>query len=83
MNKYNQPGLTSEVFALIQEHEGLLKKPKGVWQPGELAPIYKIYNAYTGESKADAGCGACRTGVVNKVRAIYEEYKKATDFEKI
>ena len=76
MNKYNQPGLTAEVFALIQEHEELLKKPKGVWQPGELAPIYKIYNVYTGENKQDAGCGACRTGVVNKVRAIYEEYKK-------
>jgi hypothetical protein len=76
MNKYNQPGLTAEVFALILKHEELLKKPKGVWQPGELAPIYAIYNAYTGENKQDAGCGACRTGVVNKVRAIYEEYQK-------
>ena len=77
MNKWNQPGLISEVCALIQEHEELLKKPKGVWQPGELAPIYAIYNAYTGEKKLDQGCGACRSGVVNKVRAIYEEYKKS------
>jgi len=76
MNKYTQPGLTSEVFQLIQDNEELLQKPKGVWQPGELAPIYAIYNAYTGEKKLDQGCGACRSGVVNKVRAIYEEYKK-------
>ena len=77
MNKYTQPGLTSEVCALIQANEELLKKPKGVWQPGELTPIYAIYNAYTGEKKYDAGCGACRSGVVNKVRSIYEEYQKA------
>ena len=76
MNKYNHPGLTAEVFQLIQDNEELLKKPKGVWQPGELAPIYAIYNAYTGEQKYDAGCSACRSSVVNKVRAIYEEYKK-------
>ena len=77
MNKYNQPGLTSEVCELIQKHEELLKKPKGVWQPGELAPIYAIYNAYTAENKKDGGCSACRSGVVNKVRSIYEEYQKA------
>ena len=76
MNRHNHPGLTAEVFELIQTHEELLKKPKGVWQPGELTPIYAIYNAYTGEQKYDQGCGSCRTGVVNKVRAIYEEYKK-------
>ena len=76
MNRHNYPGLTAEVFELIQTHEELLKKPKGVWQPGELTPIYAIYNAYTGETKYDAGCGACRSSVVNKVRAIYEEYKK-------
>jgi hypothetical protein len=76
MNKYNQPGLTAEVYALIQEHEALLTKTKGVWQPGELAPIYKIYNAYTGENKLDAGCGACRSNIVNKVRLIHEEYKR-------
>jgi hypothetical protein len=61
---------------LIQTQEELLTKPKGVWKPRELTPIYAIYNAYTGETKYDQGCGACRTGVVNKVRAIYEEYKK-------
>jgi hypothetical protein len=77
MNRHNQPGLTSEVCALLQQHEELLSKPKGVWKPGELAPIYAIYNAYTGENKLDQGCGACRTGVVNKVRLIHEEYKRA------
>ena len=77
MNKFGQPGLTSEVCELIQKHEESLKKPKGVWQPGELDPMYAIYNAYTGEKKVQTGCGACRSGVVNKVRTIYEEYKKA------
>jgi hypothetical protein len=71
-----EPGLTSEVYALIQEYEPLLSKPKGVWQAPEMAIIYKIYNLYTGSNDKDSGCGACRTNHVNRVRRIYEEYKK-------
>lgn len=77
MTPPNQPQLTSEVFELLKEHEHLLIKPKGVWQPYELIPMYAIYNAYTGENKKDNGCGSCRKTVVNKVRLIHEEYKKS------
>jgi hypothetical protein len=70
------PGLTSEVYALIQANEHLLSRPKQVFQRDEMNQLYKIYNAYHGENKQDSGCGACRTTTVNKVRKIYEEYKK-------
>jgi len=58
-----EPGLTSEVYQAIQEAEPLLKSPRQVFQA-------------TGQNKQDGGCGACRTSVMNKVRKIYEEYKK-------
>lgn len=77
MNKLNQPGLTPEVIELLIKHEDLLARPKGVWKTWEMAWMYEIYNAYTNEKKVDSGCGACRTGVVNKVRLIHEEYKKS------
>ena len=70
------PGLVSEVYELIQKNEHLLTAPKQVFQNYEMAEIYKIYNAYQGENKKDHGCPSCRTNVVNKVRKIYEEYKK-------
>lgn len=70
-----EPGLTAEVYAAIQEALPLLEKPRQVFQPHEMAQIYKIYNLYTGQNRQDGGCGACRTNVVNKVRKIYEEYK--------
>jgi hypothetical protein len=72
-----EPGLTSEVYALLQQHASLLDRPKQVFQPHEMAPMYEIYNKYTGQLKKDNGCGACRTNVMNKVRKIYEEYKKS------
>lgn len=70
-----EPGLTAEVYAAIQEALPLLEKPRQVFQPQEMAQIYKIFNLYTGQNRQDGGCGACRTNVVNKVRKIYEEYK--------
>jgi|LakMenEpi03Aug12_release.lakeMendotaPanAssembly.Ray.scaffolds.fasta_scaffold2520344_1 hypothetical protein len=71
-----EPGLTSEVYQAIQEAEPLLKSPRQVFQAHEMAQMYKIYNGYTGQNKQDGGCGACRTSVMNKVRKIYDEYKK-------
>ena len=76
MNK-QQPGLTQEVFALLNENYDLLERPKQVWTAQEMKTIYAIYNAYTGEQATDSGCGGCRTSKVNKVRKIYEEYKQA------
>lgn len=71
-----EPGLTAEVFALINEHHQLLETPKHVWQPDEIKALYAIYNAYTGEKATDNGCGGCRQSKITKVRKIYEEYKK-------
>ncbi len=71
-----EPGLTAEVFQAIQEAEPLLTQARQVFQAHEMAQMYKIYNLYTGQLKRDSGCGACRTSVMNKVRKIYEEYKK-------
>ena len=76
MKKNNQPGLTPEVVEMLIKHEDLISKPKGTWKTWEMAWMYEIYNLYTGENKKDGGCGACRSGVVNKVRLIQEEYKK-------
>ena len=72
-----EPGLTAEVYQAIQETEPLLTSPRQVFQAHEMAQMYKIYNLYTGENKRDGGCGACRTSVMNKVRKIYEEYKRS------
>jgi hypothetical protein len=77
MNKNNQPGLTPEVIEMLTKHEALITAPKGVWKTWEMQWMYDIYNAYTGEKKVNAGCGACRSSVVNKVRLIHEEYKRA------
>jgi len=76
MSNRPQPGLTAEVFALIQEHEELLIRPRQVWPMEQLLKIYAIYNAYTGEVHKPNGCGACATTKVQKVKQIYEEYKK-------
>jgi hypothetical protein len=71
-----EPGLTAEVFAAIQEAEPLLQKPRQVFQSFEMVQMYKIFNLYTGQNRQDGGCSACRTNVMNRVRKIYEEYKK-------
>lgn len=76
MNK-PQPGLTQEVFALLNEHYHLLESPKQVWTSQEMKIIYAIYNAYTGEQAQDNGCGGCRSSKVSRVKKIYEEYKRA------
>jgi hypothetical protein len=76
MNKHNQPGLTPEVIEMLIKHEDLLAKTKGVWKTWEMAWMYEIYNAYTGEKKVDGGCGGCRQSVINKVRLIREEYQR-------
>lgn len=71
-----EPGLTAEVYELLQEHGHLFERPRGVWQANEMAIVYRICNAYTGKNDRDTGCGSCRTNHVNKARKIYEEYKK-------
>lgn len=72
-----EPGLTAEVFALINQHHQLLDKPKNVWQREEMNAIYAIYNAYTGQNEKDNGCGGCRQSKITRVRKIYEEYKQS------
>ena len=71
----NQPGLTAEVYELFNTHSALFDTPKNVWQPNEMAIVYKIYNAYTGLNEIDQGCGGCRQSKVQLVRRAYEEYK--------
>jgi len=72
----NVPGLTAEVYELFQQNAHLFETPKNVWQPNEMAEVYKIYNAYTGQNEKDNGCGGCRQSKVQLVRRAYEEYKK-------
>jgi hypothetical protein len=72
-----EPGLTAEVFALINQHNALLERPKQVFAQEEIQAIYDIYNAYTGQKETVSSCGGCRQSKITKVRKIYEEYKQS------
>jgi hypothetical protein len=67
--------LTSEVYALFNEHGHLFERPKNVWTQDQMAIVYLIYNTLTGKMDKDTGCSSCRTTHVNHVRRAYEQYK--------
>ena len=44
---------------------------KSVWSEQEIADIYRLYNACTGESKKDTRCPSCRRNTITALRNIW------------
>lgn len=65
--------MNEEAKILLTEHEEWFRSNKKVWQPEEMAVVYKIFNLSTGENRRDTGCGSCRRAVVNRVKKLAQE----------
>jgi len=65
--------MNEEAKILLTEHREWFVLNKKVWQPEEMAVIYKIFNLSTGENRRDTGCGSCRRAVVNRVKKLAQE----------
>ena len=68
--------MNEEVKAIFEQHKDWFEIDKKIWQPGELAVAYLIFNLATGESRVDTGCGSCRRAVVNRVKKMYQQFIK-------